>query len=358
MVSYSDLYEKITKAIYNNNYEKTKQLLEKARKKNEILKLKPIYVLEAFKLNNVKLVKLLMDYANENNFTLDINFKNTNEEFPLLFVAKNKNIEMLTLLFDYASENNIILNINEKYKYKTPFYFIIEEYNSEMILVFIEYAKEKNIILEKGDCGLLLKNTNGNNIIVSSLVNYSIETGNELPINLYYITPFLIKKKYDIFKSLLYYFRKTDKKLSMNDMEIIFLKVVETNNVEIVKFMLSFINDINLILNINATVDSDYPLLVAIQHNNIQIFRLLFDYANENNILMDINKKNKSGLYPIGLASKNNNIEIVKFLKNYANEHKILLKYDIFDLSSETYNILNEKVIINYNIIVEENRIE
>ena len=106
MVNYSDLYEKITKAIGNNNYEKTKQLLEKARKKNEILKLKPIYVLETFKLNNVKLVKLLMDYANENNFTLDINFKNTNEEFPLLFVAKNKNIEMLTLLFDYASENN------------------------------------------------------------------------------------------------------------------------------------------------------------------------------------------------------------------------------------------------------------
>jgi len=303
------------------------------------------------------LVKLLMDYANENNFTLDVNFKNTNEEFPLLFVVKNNNMEMLTLLFDYASENNITLNINEKYVRQTPFIDAIYKYNTEMILLFIDYAKEKNFILDKWECKELLKIniSRENNVILSSLINYSIETGNELPIDINHITSIVIKNNIDMFKSLLYYLRKNYKQLSMNDMDTIFLNVVKTNNVETVNLMLSFVNDINVILNINVTVDSDYPLLVAIQHNNIQIFRLLFDYANENNILMDINKKGNYGKYPISLASENNNIEIVKFLKNYANEHKILLKYDIFDLSLETYNILNEKVIINCNTIVEQN---
>ena len=45
-----------------------------------------------------------------------MNKKNKNGNYPLLFTISENNIEMIHLLIDYANNNNIKLKLNEKEK--------------------------------------------------------------------------------------------------------------------------------------------------------------------------------------------------------------------------------------------------
>ena len=106
-------------------------------------------LLSAIKKNNITIVKLLMEYAKENNIVLNINDKNNNEEFPFLsaikFDNKNDDTKMVDSLMEYAKENNIVLNINDKNNNdEFPLLLAIDNKNDNIYLVhsLMEYAKE------------------------------------------------------------------------------------------------------------------------------------------------------------------------------------------------------------------------
>eukprot|EP00833_Pecoramyces_ruminatium_P003430 jgi/Orpsp1_1/1177462/evm.model.c7180000061531.1 len=70
----------------------------------------------------------------------------------------------------------------------------------------------------------------------------------------------------------------------------------------------------------------EYPLLWAISNENIEMVKLIIKYANENNIVLTINDRNSEGLNSILMATKKNNSEIINLITSYANENDILLE--------------------------------
>jgi len=48
---------------------------------------------------------------------LNINEKDNNETFPLLWAIRNNNNDIIKLLMDYANDNSIKFHINEKNSY-------------------------------------------------------------------------------------------------------------------------------------------------------------------------------------------------------------------------------------------------
>jgi len=95
--------------------------------------------------NNKEKVISILNEANQMNAIFNINKKDTNGGYPLLWVVEKDNIEMVKLIIDYANNNNIILDINGKNieKGKYPLYFAVCNHNVEMIKLLIDYANKK-----------------------------------------------------------------------------------------------------------------------------------------------------------------------------------------------------------------------
>jgi len=106
-------------------------------------------LLETIFNDNIKMVKLLIDYANKNKIILKLNEKNIIEWYPLLRATHhNNNIEMVKVLIDYSNKNKIILELNEKDEYGcTPISESIQNNNVEMFKLLVEYSIEKGIKL-------------------------------------------------------------------------------------------------------------------------------------------------------------------------------------------------------------------
>jgi len=60
-------------------------------------------LLYAAQNNNTKIVKLIIDYANNHNIELNLNKKNDYGKYPLLYAIKNNNIEMVKVLIKYSN---------------------------------------------------------------------------------------------------------------------------------------------------------------------------------------------------------------------------------------------------------------
>ena len=69
--------------------------------------------------------------------------------------------------------------------------------------------------------------------------------------------------------------------------------------------------------------EGEYLFLKAISNNNIEIIKLLIRYAIENDIILNINEKNKNGDYLLLSSIINNKMEMVQLLIDYANENNI-----------------------------------
>jgi len=52
--------------------------------------------------NSMKMVKLLIEYAKENNTILEINMNGKGDNYPLISAVKRNNSEMIKLLMEYA----------------------------------------------------------------------------------------------------------------------------------------------------------------------------------------------------------------------------------------------------------------
>ncbi|KAL6632921.1 hypothetical protein U3516DRAFT_775019 [Neocallimastix sp. 'constans'] len=143
--------------------------------------------------DNIKIVKLLIDYANKNTIVLKIiendnveEKKNNHGSYPIIEATKMNNIEMATreynikivkLLIDYASKNDITSQINEQNNYKDYLLlFAASKDNIEIVKLLIDYANEnKNSLL----CATRTKDIE----LVQLLEDYTIQNGITLNLN-------------------------------------------------------------------------------------------------------------------------------------------------------------------------------
>ncbi|KAL6628713.1 hypothetical protein U3516DRAFT_739483 [Neocallimastix sp. 'constans'] len=126
------------------------------------------------------MAKLLIDYANENKFILEINDKNDKGWYPLLKAIYNDNFGMIKLPIDYVNKNKLILEINEKDNDGyNPLLKSVENDNIEIIELLLKYSiKSKNTLKinekESYEYYSLLRAINNNNTeIVNLLIDYA-----------------------------------------------------------------------------------------------------------------------------------------------------------------------------------------
>eukprot|EP00833_Pecoramyces_ruminatium_P001736 jgi/Orpsp1_1/1175768/evm.model.c7180000055130.1 len=92
-----------------------------------------------------------MEYANRKHIILKINDKKNEKDSPVIRIVCKNSFETLKLLFDYASNNNIILNINEKdilSRIEKKFYGTVESISKikvEIIELLFKYRNENKL---------------------------------------------------------------------------------------------------------------------------------------------------------------------------------------------------------------------
>eukprot|EP00833_Pecoramyces_ruminatium_P006641 jgi/Orpsp1_1/1180673/evm.model.c7180000074290.1 len=297
----------LLEAVYHNNIKIIKLLIRYADKYNITLKLNKkenfgyYPLLLAIEKNNIEIIELLIKYAEENGITLELNEKDNDGWYPLYWATINNNLEIINLLIDYANKNRILLKVNEKNKKgKYPFLEALNSHNFEIVQLLINYAIDHNIVLEYD------KNEIGNHSEIIELIK-EYEVANEI--------------KKDLFNA------------------------IEKENVKKVRSILNNVVKKKKNLNLNIVKDEKgwNPLLLAIEKKNKDIVQLLLEYSNAPNKTLDINEKVSiecgsgrlhvsfslvGGHYevqPLSLATSLDCVEIVELLKEYANQHNILL---------------------------------
>jgi len=90
------------------------------------------------------MVKLLMDYANQHHFILNLNEKYLFFSYPLTEVVVKRNNEMIKLLIEYANQNNFTLKYDKTYIRSLPNYQWFPHYSFKKSKKLIKnYEKEK-----------------------------------------------------------------------------------------------------------------------------------------------------------------------------------------------------------------------
>eukprot|EP00833_Pecoramyces_ruminatium_P004320 jgi/Orpsp1_1/1178352/evm.model.c7180000064974.1 len=155
--------EKLLDAIFNNNIEKVKSILNNSTKNKEILNLNEEdeygmkqLLSEAINSNNIEIIQLLIEYANQNQIILELNEKDIYGDYPFLYAIEKDNIEIVKLLIKYANQHQIILELNEKVRCgEYPLFIAVCNNNIEMVQLLIDYANQHEIILELNEKNLL-----------------------------------------------------------------------------------------------------------------------------------------------------------------------------------------------------------
>ncbi|KAL6598867.1 hypothetical protein U3516DRAFT_670697 [Neocallimastix sp. 'constans'] len=126
------------------------------------------------------MINSLIQYANRVNLNLNINEKNKDGNYPLLFAAKNNNLKIIELIIEYAvSKNIIIFNIFDKIKCgENPLLYSTINDNMKILKILIDYScntcKYYNNIYDRIDISLLIYNavSNNNTEMIKILINY------------------------------------------------------------------------------------------------------------------------------------------------------------------------------------------
>jgi len=352
-------------------------------------------ILYAIKNNNIEMIRLLIDYALENNISLEINEYNHNKDTPLLAACSNNTIEIVKLLIDYANENNIKININQtNCNGNNPIYYALKENNIVILELLIDYADKNNIILKcfEGDrtgnnlsnvilysaikensielVRMLIAYTHKNNItlVLSNrtynhkgdlFINYSIlkflsfdhidminllMTMNNSSVTTILLLKALQENNTEMTKFLINYAKENNIIFEINKIYVnysLFLLACFSNITEIIKYFVKYTKEHNTDLNVNLKDSfSNNALLYATYNNNSAMVRLLMEYAKENKIILEINHKNKKRNYPLLNAVNCNNIEMVKLILVYAKENHIILEMN-YPNKKGNYPLLN-----------------
>jgi len=326
--------------------------------------------MDSIKNGDSELAKIILNRAIDNDAKLDVNKKDEQGYYPLLYCSFKNNVEVAKLLIKYADINYITLTINERNKNGGyPLLSNFEDnYSNEMFQLLIDYANKKNIVLDitsrdnDGDHPLLWCTIYNNIEKTKMLFDYADKNNLKLYLNekdiieiinringsysLSLIYKNIINNINDISTEIieLFYKKRNEDKLyiSFNDNSVImkrfnefkslyddaeFINALQDEDNEKVKLILNNAIRNNTKLNINRKNGKGYyPLLWCYRRNNIEIAKLLIQYADKNNITLTVNERNKNGGYPLLLNFEfNYSNELFQLLIDYANKNNIVL---------------------------------
>jgi len=197
-------------------------------------------LLKAIENDNIEIVKLIINYANENNIILQLNDKDDSGFYPILSAIIKDDLEILKLIIDYAKKNNIILDINEKDNCGVSSFTIAVVKGYEFVKTIMDYANENNIILKINE-----KDNDGSYpLLIATFVNKH----------------------------------------------------------EIAKLIINYANANNITLTINGS-DTRFkgnPMSYALSYNNYEMVKLLIDYAYKNDITLAVNEDQICSISKLG----------------------------------------------------------
>jgi len=265
-------------------------------------------------------VNLLMNYAKETNYILDLNEKDSEGNSLLLYIICKTNYihwcvkrELVQLIIDYASEHNIILELGGKNK-KDEIVILEAAEDYEILKLLIEYAEKFNIVPEIFEYGnsLLYKGIVNNHENIIRLVVETAQNNN----------------------MILDFNEKLGK-----DGNSILQDLMHCNGIELFQLILNYVKSQNIKLELNEKNKcGNYPLLMAIQNKSIEKVQFLMEYAHANNIILEMNQQDHCGNYPLLAAMDDNDhcFKIVQLLMNHAKENNIILKINERDKDGNT----------------------
>lgn len=232
-------------------------------------------LLQAINYNNLENVELLMRYADDHEFILSINDKDHDEYFPLLQSIRTNqwgNIDILKMLLNYSNRHKLTLNINEKdLRGNFPLLQAIFNNNIEIIHLLIDYANQHEILLNINE-----KDYHGNYPLLQAL-----DTVDGVALN-------------------------------------------------IVDILINYGKEHKIILNLNEkNNDGNYPLLQSSYKNSYHSVKQLMKYAKKQGIILILNDIDNEGYYPLYFAVKHKNSKLIKLLFKYAKYYGIELTKDV-----------------------------
>lgn len=257
----------ISLAINKNCFNMTELLLKNSE--NIILPDQSFFT--AVKHNDVRLVKLLLEYNSVSQAKAKINEKNNDGNTPLIW-AIGINIEMAKLLLENGADVNHKNNIGISSLSK-----VIESRNIKAIKLLLEYGAD---------------------------VNQQNEVG---------ITPLFISIMYNqinIFHLLIEY--KVDLNYTSNGITPLYW-AIEKERIEITKFLIG-----NPEVDVNKKNKSgNTPLFCAIYKENIEVVKLLLEKNSVSQAKANVNQQYNKGMTLLSYAVARKNKEIVKLLLEY-----------------------------------------
>jgi len=273
----SCLINALSKCYVDNDYrgkyvKKVESIMKKARKNNYTMNINRIRCKKGFgkgmsplamaiKIGELRIVKLIIEYALDNNISLNINETENDDICGYPFLQACSEYEIAKLLIKYANEEGYTIEINKKdIKYGNfPLLHASDRKDSKMIDLIINYVRKKNIIL----------NMNGKD----NNYNYPL------------------------------------------------LEATKNRNVDGVKALLNYADKNSIILrNDEKDRDSNYPLLEAVYTNSYEIVKSLLEYSKKNNIVLKFDEKDLENNIKNQRKRKYHSIDVKKCAINSISE--------------------------------------
>eukprot|EP00833_Pecoramyces_ruminatium_P008821 jgi/Orpsp1_1/1182853/evm.model.c7180000082912.1 len=251
------------------------------------------------------MVELMIQYAKDHNMVLNLNEKTMSGDYPILLALVNNNVEIIKLLINYANECGIIMifkmeDVDENLTIKPEVRKLYNDY-------FAENEEDmKRFETSKGLLDNLFFGINSNSIEkVRSVFNDSRKYNLILNINQKNDNkeyPMLLAaslNNIEIVKSLIGYANSKDLILELNEVDKkknypILSSLINKNN-GIFKLILDYAEFRNVDLELNKiNKDKQYPFLSAVKSNNFEMVVSLLEYSINHSIILnyDINEIN------------------------------------------------------------------
>ncbi|OUM58584.1 hypothetical protein PIROE2DRAFT_64312 [Piromyces sp. E2] len=283
---------------------------------------------------------------------LELNEKDQDGGYPLLFACKNDNIDIVRTLIECANDTDVTLILNDKYQDgsypllhacsnnnshllkineqqndgNSPMIMACSKNNTEIIKFLFEYAFKKKFVLrlneknKEGKYPLLISIEQYNNIEMSKvLLDYAktnhfllkfdendLENNSEIP-----------DKTIDLFmvyKDTMEITCKENSKLSKRIQKMKTMLLIKRIGETIGLTNTDKYNSINDIF------------IEMVEKDEINTLQLFFDCISHDNITININEIKVRGWNSLNLIFSNNDMEMLQFLIDYANSHDLTLE--------------------------------
>jgi len=129
-------------------------------------------LIDAINVDNVEAESILKEAINTNPYHFNVNYKNDKGRYPLMCCCFNDNIKILKLLIEYAEKYNVKLIMNERNNNNANTILLDYEHNNsiEFIKLLIDYANRNHIVID-----INARDRDGDHSLVWSIVYNNVE---------------------------------------------------------------------------------------------------------------------------------------------------------------------------------------